>query len=108
MFFDWADDQWSDPLPKSGTIRNGQLYQLDNSGHHICENDGFLLPTPTANEAKNNPTSPSQWSRNDSLNVEMAKKMGYTLETIGKKARLNPLYVQWMMGFPTGWLDLDP
>jgi hypothetical protein len=86
-------------------IRNGQLFQLDNSGRHICENDGFLLPTPTANEAKNNPTSPSQWNRNDSLNVEMAKKMGYTLETIGKKARLNPLYVQWMMGFPIGWLD---
>lgn len=65
----------------------------------------IMLPTPTVNEAHNNPTLPSQWKRHDSLNVEMAKKMGFTLETIGKKARLNPHYVQWMMGFPTGWLD---
>jgi hypothetical protein len=65
------------------------------------------LPTPTANEAKNNPGTPSQWNRNDSLNVEAAKAIGHTKETIGNDMRLNPLFVEWMMGFPTGWTDLE-
>lgn len=161
MCFDWGDSTYSEALPKSGMIANGRLYQLNNLAHPTYENDGFvlptptavqmesqertdraiqlakegkplytrrivngikvperrtfgikeaiihrtLLPTPTANEAKNNPRTPSQWDRNASLNVEAAKVIGHTKETIGKDSRLNPHFVQWMMGFPSGWLD---
>ena len=182
MCFDWGDSTYSEVLPKSGTMQNGQLYQLDNLEHPTYENDGFVLPTPTSNsslhcnlesaqkEAKrlhpqgrwtlwtkiaemgtlptpmahdaknnpftpsrhtgkhenclntiigkmymlptpsvngcsNNPTNQSQWKRKSSLPVEAAKITGHTKETIGKKTRLNPHFVQWMMGFPEGWLD---
>jgi hypothetical protein len=64
-----------------------------------------MLPTPTVNEAKNNPSTSSQWDRKDSLNVEVVKAMGHTKQTIGKNMRLNPQFVEWMMGFPTGWTD---
>ena len=65
-----------------------------------------MLPTPSANEAKNTPSAgSSQWKRKDSLNIEAARLQGYNQETIGKEARLNPHFVQWMMGFPIGWLD---
>jgi hypothetical protein len=30
---------------------------------------------------------------------------GETKETIGKDARLHPLFATWMMGFPIDWLD---
>lgn len=64
------------------------------------------LPTPSANEAKNTPSAgSSQWKRKDSLNIEAARLQGYNQETIGKEARLNPHFVQWMMGFPKEWLD---
>jgi len=65
---------------------------------------GFL-PTPTSLVYKNNPSTPSAWNQNADLNTEIAKMEGHTQETIGKKARLNPHFVTWMMGFPTGWLD---
>ena len=55
--------------------------------------------------AKNNPCTLSQWNRHDCLNVEVAKLTGKTKASIGKKARLSPQFVVWMMGFPIEWLD---
>ena len=71
----------------------------------ILEMHKAMLPTPIANDAKNNPSTPSQWKRNDSLNVEAAKLTGKTKQTIGKKSRLHPPFVEWMMGFPIGWTE---
>ena len=65
----------------------------------------MLLPTPTVNESKNNPSGASQWARHDSLNVEAAKLQGLD-KTTGKDFRLNPLFVEEMMGFPIGFTVL--
>ena len=65
-----------------------------------------MLPTPTVNESKNNPSGASQWDRHDSLNVEAAKLQGLN-KTTGKDFQLNPLFVEEMMGFPIGWTDLE-
>ena len=37
----------------------------------------------------------------------LGSKEGKTKETIGEKARLHPHFVEWMMGFPEGWVDVD-
>ena len=74
----------------------------------MARNGDLILATPTANEAKNNPTGASVWTRKSLLNVEAAKLDGYTQKTTGPNLRLNPHFVTWMMGFPTGWLDLEP
>ena len=70
-----------------------------------------FLPTPTAGGAANGPHTPAEWRRYDkaptNIGVHVAKKMGLTQETIGQKTRLNPLFVEWMMGFPIGWTDLE-
>ena len=74
-----------------------------------------MLPTPTAQDAKNSTLPPSQMDR-DSL-------PGHLLRTLptpppvksppagesGTRAglRLSPQFVEWMMGFPEGWTDLD-
>jgi hypothetical protein len=38
-------------LPKSGMTVNGRLYQLHNVEHPTCDEDGLVLPTPTASDA---------------------------------------------------------
>jgi len=103
---DWAEPMLLDRLPKSGMTVNGRLYRLDNSVRPTSENDGLQLPTPTVNEAKNNPSGASQWARHDSLNVEAAKLHGLN-KTTGKDFQLNPQFVEEMMGFPIGWTDLE-
>ena len=51
------------------------------------------VPKPTSQDAKNN-CGPSQKDR-DALNV-----------TVG--GALNPPWVEWLMGWPVGWTDLQP
>ena len=96
----------SDPVKHN----TGGLHRLIVKGERYSKGDHRRkrLPTPTVNEAHNNPFTPSQWERAGSLNVEAAKMQGYTKDTIGKGFRLNPPFVEEMMGFAIGWTDLEP
>lgn len=112
MSFDWGEEKFLDPLPKSGMMRNGALYPQKVKVRHTRGLDGFVLPTPIANLPANGLQSESTWNRKEKhklgtlLDIEICEKMNITREeAIGSDMRLNPHFVQWMMGFPKGWLD---
>lgn len=56
-----------------------------------------LLPTPTMRDYK------------DTGNMENTKEHHLLGRTLGKRAglRLQPAFVEWMMGFPVGWTDTE-
>ncbi|MFA6159374.1 MAG: hypothetical protein WC763_07150 [Candidatus Paceibacterota bacterium] len=57
-------------------------------------NQAQMWPTPTGQDAENN-AGPSQFNRNSlPLNTEVG-------------GSLNPNWVEWLMGYPVGWTDLD-
>nr|WP_290034281.1 hypothetical protein [Acinetobacter pittii] len=63
------------------------------------------FPTPTASDA-------NKWS-NESLAERKAKGRQIRLNTAvspegGNGGRLNPNWVEWLMGWPIGWTDLKP
>ena len=63
-----------------------------------------MLPTPASRDYKGaNPENP--YDCLDSL-IET----GATKDQVGKKTgmKLQPAFVEWMMGFPIGWTDLNP
>lgn len=60
-----------------------------------------LMPTPTANDAKNSTLPPSQIDRCDSI----AKRILLTDPQAGRNFRINPLFVCEMMGFPYLWTE---
>lgn len=110
--FEWAAPMLLDRLPKSGMTVNGQLYRLDNLERHTSESAGFVLPTPNAVDHKTNPLTPSrhtgkhQTCLNTVLGRMYLQQTNQTLEeAIGQKIRLDPHFVEWMMGYPIGWLD---
>jgi hypothetical protein len=83
--------------------RNATATRKPGSTHHsgTTLTDALLLgllPTPTATDAKNATLPPSQAAR-DSV-------PGHLLRT-GVVGSLHPRFVEWMMGFPPGWTDLD-
>jgi hypothetical protein len=66
----------------------------------LFEEKQRLWPTPTVNDSKNN-GGPSQFRRKGTnLNVAVAKRGS-------DGGRLNPEWVEWLMGFPKGWTDLN-
>ena len=108
LSFEWAAPLSLEVLPRSGTIQNGKLYRLPSLERRICAEDGSVsLPTPMADDTQHTPNKPSLKSgKYHHLNAVLGQTK--EAEQLGQKARLNPRFVRWMMGFPIGWLDLEP
>ena len=80
-------EQYSGRWPRCGMTASGIAYQLPPSAHHIEGIDSSsLLWTPTA---KANYSAPSFSDRK------------------GMNGYRSPIWVEWLMGFPQGWTDLE-
>lgn len=124
---------YSDPWPTAGMMRNGIAYRLEELELPITENDCSLsLGTVTANpenirsEKFQRATSPTpmeyamRWPTprsacKDMGTMEMSRYSGTDRKSGKEEARyspenggqLNPTWIEWLMGFPDGWTDLD-
>ena len=100
---------WADRFPNLETVLARRLWPTpttsDASGGPgtSSRREGGLkfrtavqqFPTPTVNDSKNN-NPPSQANRNTPpLNVVIGGQM-------------SPMWVEWLMGWPIGWTDLQP
>lgn len=82
-------------LPRWGSMRHGILYQRTHLVLPTNVNaSGLRLPTPTAHNAKEG-NYPAERTRNT---LSLGAVFG---------GKVNPQYVEWMMGFPIGWTDLS-
>ncbi len=88
------------------------LFRLVPSEHHTGETECGLLPTPTALDSgggrMNQSLSPGAKER---PTLALAARLGrlpfpQQVEMVGGTSRLNPLYVEEMMGFPLMWTAL--
>ena len=105
--FSWSSLRW-------GMIVDGRLYQPLRWVPLTCENDGGCLPTPTANEYGSNQSDSPNASVRPSLN-QMARSHQWPTPTLedskcngsaSSGGRLNPTWVEWLMGYPCGWTAL--
>jgi len=125
--------QFSGSWPASGTTRNGKLFPQILLVRHISENESSLSPTPSGNWPT--PITADSYSDNlkssqhidgsmHSISLAQAVQMWPTptasvdTSNINGKfsnptlrdavgGRLNPTWVEWLMGFPIGWTDLE-
>ncbi len=90
------------PTPTAGDSKNAANRTATRHNPKSKHHSGTTLvdavrmwPTPTVQDSKNN-GAPSQMDRNTKpLNAEAGGK-------------LNPTWVEWLMGWPLGWTDLKP
>jgi hypothetical protein len=99
----WGDYPLLQTLPISGTTQSGVLYQQPDWEPLIDVKGSLLWPTPRAAMWKNR-----KWWRRPSGNHHG------NLEEVGalKKPELlgqemNPEWIEWLMGFPIGWTELE-
>ena len=84
------------PTPMASDWKNKNYsrdYTLGNKKY-------LMLPTPKAHDGKNygNPENPCIKKR-----IKMGKQIDLNMTESGS---LNPMWVEWLMGFPLGWTEL--
>ena len=89
-------EEFSETWPQWGLMRDGECWEQQTLAHPTNERESGLSgkwPTPTAHNAKEG-AFPAEYNR---------KTLTLAAEVGGK---LNPSWVEWLMGWPLGWTDL--
>lgn len=125
---------WSSvTLPNWGMTRNGFVYQHPTAERPISATDSGLWPTPTvcgnynrpypgkqsgfglATAVRTWPTPVASMSKGSSP-ASLTRKSGADRSNdrldhavmASDGGQLNPTWVEWLMGWPSGWTDLKP
>ena len=95
---------WSSvTLPKWGMTVSGALFRHPTAERPINGTGSGLWPTPQANEdAAGTPNGKMQRMLGNDPRIR-----GETPEEWAR-GTLNPVWVEWLMGWPLGWTDLKP
>lgn len=122
-----TSESWPETLPIWGMIANGELSPLEKPELCTLESGGGAWPTPTVNTRPNegNVRLLRKQVLEGKLSKEEATQMlngkspfsaqgavpAWPTPTVsdsgGGGARLNPDWVEWLMGWPIGWTSLD-
>ena len=102
--------QWSSvTLPQWGLMLDGVVYRLDTSEHPTSGIapgwSGETLPTPSVAMSKG--SSENALTRVNGKS-RLRNRLDYWVERDGKAGRLNPQFIEWVMGWPIGWTDVAP
>ena len=129
----WASTKCYLTWQTKATPRGRVLFQLAPSMHHIDETGYGLLPTMTVSsgaQTKENPTpgqtggttlwgfarmfpTPCAADNRDRGGpsmpaIQRRMRIGKSIElSMTVDGPLNPLFVEWLMGYPEGWTDLE-
>ncbi len=85
-------DEFLETWPQSGTMQNGKCYQAECLEPATYGDESGLLPTPQA----------SDWKRD-------GRPHGFDQIDLPRflNGKPNPIFVEWMMGLPIGFTDLE-
>lgn len=101
---------WSSvTLPSWGMTRSGFVFQHPSSARLTCAIapgwSGETFPTPSVAMCKG--SSARALTRVDGR-TRLRNRLDYWVERDGKNGRLNPEFVEWVMGWPIGWTAIEP
>ena len=97
-------ERFSERWPKSGLMLNGTAYKLPLLVRPTDVTGSSFWPTPQAADCRDrgNLSNPSIQRR-----LAKGKQVFLSMCVSKNSGALNPTWVEWLMGFPEGWTDLD-
>jgi hypothetical protein len=106
-------EPFSETWPRWGTMQNGEFWELSTLALHTSETEFGLLPTPTTQDnvqIRGEGAAASHGKRGTTLAgwVTMWPTKNPADCNAQNGGRLNPTWVEWLMGWPLGWTDLRP
>lgn len=109
----FADSEPSlETWPRWGSMRNGECWERMPLAQTKSANESGFWPTPihSPRDASCTMETAIKWdgvAKQDSLSFAVAREE----KSEGRHmphGQLNPPWVEWLMGWPTGWTDLKP
>ena len=118
-------ETYSAAWPSSGSLRSGACSQQPEAERRTSDGGSSFWPTPTQADGMG---GPGNSGRDGGLNLRSAVKMlptptaqdaannggpsQHRRDTLPLNAvvngQLNPTWVEWLMGWPSGWTVLEP
>lgn len=120
VFSGEASRKYSLGWPRAAMTRNGIAYQLQALEPHINARDSGLLPTPVANYRSGRGDNKRQGGRSLKSAIKLRPILAPEYSDLREEAhrlaeeaakirgQLNPLFVEWLLGFPIMWSALKP
>lgn len=122
---EWA--KFSGRWPRSGSMRNGIVYQHQPCAPVIGETASGSWPTPTARDWKDGTAeacrnvpangllgrvvhmypTPTTKANQGAPSMMARGSACRHLREATKGGSLNPMWVEWLMGYPLGWTDCE-
>jgi hypothetical protein len=124
---------YSETWPRWGLMRDGECWEQQTVVHRISEKESGLWPTPTtqsnvqiqgqgaaashpkrattlAGAVKNWPTPTAHMAKETNAPSESKRNQPSLTSMVADTpdGRLNPQWVEWLMGWPIGWTGLKP
>ena len=98
---------FSETWPRSGSLRNGEVSERQTLAHHTEESESSSWATPTGRDYKDG-SNPSDKVPTNALLGRQAPRtpMPGNKSMNNTSLRLNPKFVEWLMGWPEGWVGL--
>lgn len=122
-------EEFSVSFPQAGLMLSGRCYRRRHLERRTKGRGRSLLPTPKASDGERGGrgdlltvlrgyqtrhagTLPTPLTRNrtqDATSRTGAKSLAVMLSSLagGRVGQTNPRFLEWMMGFPIGWTELD-
>ena len=102
----------SENFPVSGLTRNGNLYQRAPSVLHIHGLGCSLWLTPTSNDRKGagpkETTEMMKWEAGDrTVKTTYVRLRSQVAAREGHIGMMNPAWIEWLMGLPPRWTEVD-
>ena len=99
-----GDSTLSSPTwPRSGMTRNGTAYRLPTLAPPICATAYGLWPTPCKSSAS--PRQTGTWTGRYFIKPNGQKSQTRLEDML--RGRPNPMWIEWLMGFPISWTDVQ-
>ena len=104
--------EFSETWPSAGMMRNGKTYRRQPWALPIAENASGSWLTPRASDTGKGENQATFLRRMGDRTAKcfgsLAAQVNAQVTSAGGQAGpLNPTWVEWLMGFPTGWTDLQ-
>lgn len=100
--------EFSQTWPRAGMMSNGKCYRLPPLVRRTSVKGLSLLPTPTASDYKKVSSNKQFWlQRQKSRGGTDTLPEAVVMYLNGGDGRLHPHLLEWLMGFPPGWTEVE-